>query len=308
MDGTCVRQAWLVMPGATTTPLEDGNLGYFCAQLDLGFPAVRAVVSNVPDGDGIDDRTQFFGERVVSADISAIRGAGAHIDEIASLFAPFMRPSVRPELHYVLDRPGVIDRPHEVERVITLRASGFSWPIVGNERRDIHLQWVAADPIIYGLDVATTTASTGSSVQPGRRYPLVYDRVYPLGGSFPVVGSLSTGGELGVRPRLRLFGPVNGPRVIFSILQPNRPMTVAQIGFRPTFRVDAGEFVDVDTVARTAYLNGDLGRPALRFLDWLTLEWPYIPPTPARAYVTITGQSTTEATRVDVSWRDAFLT
>ena len=47
-----------------------------------------------------------MGTRVVSADITALAGAGARIDDVADNFAPFMVPSARPVLHYVLDRPG----------------------------------------------------------------------------------------------------------------------------------------------------------------------------------------------------------
>jgi hypothetical protein len=298
---TCVREAWLTM-GSRQVALEDRRAGYFCASLDLGFPTVREVVTNVPDGDGVDDRTQFFGGRVVSADIVALTGAGSRIDAVASLFAPFMTPSQRPVLHYVLDRPGA------PERIMTLRASNYSWPIVGDQRRDIHLQWLAPDPVIYSADEDNSQAFSGSSVQPGRRYDLTFDRSYPPGGSFQQPGFINSMGEIGIRPRLRLFGPINEPKIVFAIIAPNQGNRVASIPFRSTFRVDVTEYVDIDTVARTAYLNGDKGRPVLRFMDWTNLEWPYIPPTPARAVMTLEGRSTTEQTNVVALWRDSYLT
>lgn len=95
----CIRRAWLTL-GALTMPLEDESRGYFCTKLDLGYPDVRDVVNNRPDQHGIDDRTQYFGARVVSADLVA---RGQPVDEVAAAFAPFMVPSVRPTLHYVLD-------------------------------------------------------------------------------------------------------------------------------------------------------------------------------------------------------------
>jgi hypothetical protein len=298
----CVRRAWLELE-SSLLPLEDPDQGYFCANLDLGYPEVRAVTSNVPDGDGIDDRTQFYGGRVVTANISALAGAGARVDDVASRFARFMLPTVRPTLHYVLDRAGL----GAEERVITLRASQYSWPIVGAERREIHLQWLAADPLIYGVDVHDSTAFSGSSIQLGRAYDLAYDRVYPLGGDFPVNGNISALGEAGVRPFLRLFGPVNAPRILFTIQRPNAAVAAAHVDFRNTFRLDPGQYVDIDTVARTAFLNGDPALPVVRFLDWLSLEWPYVPPAPARAYMSLTGQNTSGQTRVTASWREAYL-
>ena len=76
---SCARRAWLTL-GARTLLLEDPSSGYFCTSLDLGYPTVRAVTNNRPDDDGIDD--------------------------VADNFAPFMVPSARPVLHYVLDRAG----------------------------------------------------------------------------------------------------------------------------------------------------------------------------------------------------------
>src|SRR5215831_18145121 len=132
----CARTAWLTLD-TRTVYLEDLTKGYFCTELDLGYPEVREVMSNKPDAAGADDRTNLFGARVVSANITAAASAGAVIDDVADSFAPYMDPAARPVLHYVLDRPGT------PERTLTLRAAAWSWPIAGPYDRDIHLQWVA---------------------------------------------------------------------------------------------------------------------------------------------------------------------
>ena len=137
MPAECIRRAWLTL-GALTMPLEDKDAGYYCTELNLGYPEVRDVVNNRPDQHGVDDRTAYFGSRIVSANITAQQ---APVDAVAASFAPFMVPGVRPVLHYVLDRPGT------PERAFTVRASGYSWPVTGSRRRDIQLQWVAADPV-----------------------------------------------------------------------------------------------------------------------------------------------------------------
>ena len=71
----CARYAWLTL-GNQSVYLEDPDLGYFCTSLDLGFPTVRAVVNNRPDQHGIDDWTALWGERAVTASITAVRSAG----------------------------------------------------------------------------------------------------------------------------------------------------------------------------------------------------------------------------------------
>ena len=151
----CVRSAWLVL-GNTTLALEDATKGYFCTSLDLGYPAVRDVVDNRADRNGADDRTTLFGPRAVTANITALAGAGARIDTVAAAFAPYMTPSARPVLHYVLDRPG------QPQRTLTVRPAGFSWPIQGPYQRSIQLQFVAADPVAYDPTVQTATCGPGA--------------------------------------------------------------------------------------------------------------------------------------------------
>ena len=106
----CVRRAWLVL-GASTLALEDTDAGYYCTELNLGYPDVREVVENRPAPlDGTVDRTALFGSRAVSANITGQSGHGMTADQIATLFAPWMLPAQRVQLHYVLDRPGQPER------------------------------------------------------------------------------------------------------------------------------------------------------------------------------------------------------
>jgi hypothetical protein len=141
MSTPCATRAWLVL-GALTMALEDEAGGWFMTELDLGYPEVRDVMGKRPDADGVYDRTQFMGARAVSASVTAVAWAGARIDDIASRFAPFMAPAARPVLHYVLDRPGA------PERVLTLRAANYGFVIDNPDSREIHLQWIAADPVV----------------------------------------------------------------------------------------------------------------------------------------------------------------
>jgi hypothetical protein len=301
---TCTRTAWLEL-GSLTVPLEDDDAGYFCQSLDLGYPDVREVVANRPDQDGIDDRTSLMGGRTVTASITALAGAGARIDQVAASFAPFMVPAARPVLHYVLDRPGA------AERTLTLRAAGFSWPIVGAFERDIQLQWVAADPVARDPTVNTATAWSGSSSSPGRLYNLTFNRLYPVGGGGPVSAIISSPGDVAVRPLLRIYGPITGPVVNFTTTDPTSGATTTwSVQFLADYRIDAGHFVDVDTSARTAYL--DDGTSALSALDWgaISQGWPALPVLPATSTMSLTslGGNTTGVTQVVATWSDGYLT
>jgi hypothetical protein len=294
----CARRAWLTL-GALTVALEDQTAGYFCSSLDLGYPAVREVINNRPDQNGADDRTNLLGPRAVTANLVALTGAGAVIDDVADSFAPFMDPSARPTLHYVLDRPGT------PERVLTVRAANYTWPVAGPYQRDIQLAFVAADP--YAADPAThtLTAWAGSSTAPGRAYNLTYPRLYPAGGNVANTVTVTSPGDVAVRPLIRIYGPITKPQ---AVIQAQPSGTNSYVTFGPAFSVAGGHWVDVDAAARTVYVDSDPTQNALGQIDWTASTWPYIPPAPASAIVSLNGQSTSAVTQLQVSWNDRYLT
>jgi hypothetical protein len=296
MTTPCITRAWLTL-GALTVALEDQSQGWFMEALDLGYPAVREVVTARPDADGVDDRTQFFGSRAISASVKAVAGAGAAMNAVAASFAPFMVPAARPVLHYILERPG------NPERVITVRAAGYAWPLTNPGFRDIQLQWIAADPIARNPVTSSATAYTGAATGAGRAYNLAYNRTYPSGGGSAATATLYSPGDVTVRPVLRIYGPVTAPVVAFS-----GGNGVAAFG--PTLTVSGGQYVEVDCAQRSAYLNGDRTLNVLTQMDWVTMNanggWPRIPPATS-VTMTYTGQSTSGSTQVQASWNDGYL-
>ena len=296
MSTTCVRSAWLTL-NSLSVPLESVSGGWFCTSLDLGYPDVREVVSNRPDQDGIDDRTTLFGARTVTADITALTGAGAQIDAVVAQFAPFMVPSARPTLHYVLDRPGA------PERTMKLRAAGFTGPIAGPNERDIHLQWVADDPAALDPTEKTSTAWAGSSTAQGRTYNLTFNRIYPPGGGSKVDGVIRTVGDLGIRPRLKMYGPATRATVNIG---PGSTLVLI-VAFLPGYVINAGHYVDVDTAKRTAYLDGDPSQSVIASIDWFVSLWGVLQPGVTNN-MWMTGGSTSGVTQTIATWHDRYLT
>jgi hypothetical protein len=293
----CVRAAWLTWQG-NTVPLEDESAGYFCSALDLGAPTVREVIDNLPDADGAIDRTQFMGPRAVSADITALAGAGAVIDDVARMFGPFMLPSARPVLHYVLD----VGTPAGLEHTLTVRPASYDWQLIGDQQRDVHLAWVAADPIARDPTVRQAIAWAGSATIPGRTYPLTFDRVYPGTGGSPNTATLHSPGDVPIQPTLRIWGPIGGPVVVFS--PPAGP--TFRVAFLSTFMVASGSYVDVDTRQHTAYYNGDPAQNMLTAIDWSANAWPLLAPNTDWG-MTISGTSTTGVSQVVATWQDGYL-
>jgi len=276
--------------------LEDESAGYICPSLDLGSPEVRAVVSNRPDHHGIDDRTRFFGARPITAEVVAV-APDARIDEVAASFAPFMRPDVRPELHYVLDRD---DNP---ERVIVVRASDYGWPIAGAEKRAIHLAFIASDPIAYDSTLHSATAWAGSSGTSGRIYDLTFPRQYPTGTTPPIVGTVLTTGDVPVRPTITIYGPIVGPEVTFQ------DGGVQRFALTNSATIDAGAWITIDTDARTVLWNGDPGRNAIGVVDWARpTVWPLLEPGVTYTFsLTADGGGTNQVTQATAQWRDGYL-
>lgn len=305
---TCVRRAWLEL-GTMTLDLEDADAGYYCTQLDLGWPNVREVVTTRPDRHGVFDRTQFFGSRGVSADIEVTDGVGL-IDEIAASFAPFMIPDQRPVLHYVLDRT---DAP---ERIINLRAQAYTWPIAGPTRRSVHLQWLAADPIAYSPIPHGAVSHAGNSVIDGRTYDLEFDREYPAGsGTGPTAATLTTDGDLPARPLFIVYGPIEDPIISLQNLD-----TAAFSYFAFDYMLDAGQRIEIDALNHTAlffdvgvvHVAGASGPEGgvniLSSVDWSVSTWPLIPPHGDGITMQLSGSGTDDISQVQAYWFDGFLT
>jgi hypothetical protein len=297
--GACTRRAWLAL-GSNTLLLEDPSKGYFCTNLDLGSPDVRAVVNPNPDRTGLSDRTQFMGGRVVQADVSAFTGAGARIDDVMDNFAPFMDPFARPVLHYVLDRPGT------AERTMTLRAVAYDAKIAGAAQRDVVMQWEAGDPIAYDATQQTQSAWAGATTASGRTYPLVFPRVYPSGGSSASGATLVSHGDVAAHPLIRIYGPITAPRLTMQV-QPSSTSGPFFV-FLSSLVLGANQWVDIDTARHTVFLQSDPKQSALASVDWSQSSWPYIPPSPSTVYMAISGSSPVSGvTQAQASWYDGYL-
>ena len=304
-SSTCVRAVWLTM-GSQSVLLDNPAGGYFVTSLDLGSPDVRSVTYARPDTDGLVDLTQYMGGRVVSVDIQVLSGAGARIDDVADNFAPFMVPSARPTLHYVLDRPGT------PERTLMLRGSAYSVKFAGDYERDLSLQFQAADPICRDPALQVATAWSGSSSRVGRTYNLSFPRVYPAGGGAAVNSTITTPGDVAVKPIVRIYGPITQPQVSVAL---QAAQVACRLYFVPGFRIDVGHRVDIDCANHTAYLDGDATQSVLSSLDVNYMYggaggskgWPVIGPAPEVGTLSLAGSSTSAATQCSAEWHDGYL-
>jgi hypothetical protein len=304
------RRAWLELDGRTIA-LEDRAAGYFCNSLEIGYPEVREVTNNRPDAHGLDDRTSLFGGRTVTVEITAVRGARARIDRVATSFGPFMRVDTRPELHYELEDAGG-------ERMLVVRPVNYAWPIVGAETRDIQLQFVAADPIARDPVQKLAISHVGSTILPGRvydkvynrvypgdamHYPLVYDRHYPEPTADSTTAVLESPGDVPIRPLLRVWGPITSPLVEFVTAFGEKMNVPFVVGYR----IDAGHYVEVDTFEKTAYLDGDPLQSVIDRIAWDLARWPILPAGGVESFMNLYGIGTSAVSQAQALWFDGYL-
>jgi hypothetical protein len=292
-----------------STPLDDVERGWVCTELDLGYPDIREVTNNAPIQHGIDDVTAYFGGRVVTASITAVPDGTLPLDDIVSLFGRYTNPGARPELHFTRQSASYD------ERMLLLRASGWSAPMGVPSKREFQLSWVAPDALIRNAIISVSSAWVGEDDQGGRVYEppdlAAYggvDRDYStVVGSPSVPGAPVSRGDLPVSPLLRIYGPITQPVVRLSGVAPDRTPVQAQVAFGSTLVIGSGEWVDVDCKARTANRNGDPAQSVFSEIEFDATQWPLIYPVPWTNVLELTGSSASPHTLVEARWQDAFL-
>ena len=211
-----------------------------------------------------------------------------------------MTPDRRPDLHYVLERA---DNPEL--RDPRPAGANYQWPISGGARRDVQLQWVAADPVAYDPAVYVASAWSGASgVIDGRTYDVHYDRDYSSSGGGapgPLNAVIHGDGDLPIQPFLDIYGPATKPWVSFT-----SGASHWGVVFVDGFRIDAGERVSVDTVNHLAYRNGDPTQSVIGSVDFNNTDWPVLPPR-TDVYLSLIAQGANYLTQVSATWQDGYL-
>jgi hypothetical protein len=289
------RAAWLTKTdGSGKLLLDDPDSGYLCVELDLGYPEVREDKDLRPDVHGTIDLTRLFGARVVTARLVAW-GEDMTQDDIADLFAPFMDVTGRYQLHVTKDSA------NGAERVLTLRPSAWVSPMGVPVTRELHLAWIAPDPVMHDGTVHTAIVYPGSTGG-GRVYPLAFNRVYPAGGQ--TTAKATNNGDVTAYPLLRIYGPASNINLL-EVLDASG--VVSRINFVATYSIPAGSYVEIDTLARTVLLNGDTSQSVYGQLAYDPAgRWPTLPPKQSTTWsMAATGIS--NATQLQVVWQDAYL-
>jgi hypothetical protein len=288
----------LAISGGPSIDLMSDQQGFRVQSLDLGYPAVREVVTDRADRRGQYDLTRLFGARPVTISGAVVPSAAGSRQKAWHLLAPFLDPSQRVTMTYQVDGDAVT-------KTMTLRAAQatalFDHPGVSPAQ----VGFKAADPVAY--DQNTQTAYLGPyQAQSGRAYNLVFNRAYPSVQS----GSAATAnhGDLTSFPVLRLYGPATGIWLQWAPASPGQPIVTWSMYFLSSFQVNAGDYLAIDCGARTVYLNGDPSQNRYNQVDFARSSggWPFIPAGGSTTWFLQVATYST-ATQLQVSWADAYL-
>jgi hypothetical protein len=157
--------------------------------------------------------------------------------------------------------------------------------------------FVALDPRIYAGILSTTGAVTLPSYAGGLLVPLTV----PFTIDSTLVGGAADLANTGTAPAglsVRVDGPVSQPRV--GVRQPDG--TLQEIVFLAGFDLPAGQWIEIDTAARTALLNG-LPQASVRGqASWEMDPFPLLPGTNVLRFGASSGTGTATATYRSAWW------
>lgn len=257
----------------TSVKLQDGaremvllprqDDGIFVQGLSAPMPEVREVAENRTDDDGVRDSTLLFGSRAVSVELLVTQNVRAVEDELGRYLHPRSRPFL------VVDDDG-----WSAPRRLGLRVSQFDKPLelglAQVDARKISVGWVAPDGIWEAAESVEETVLGDLASATGRTYP----RTHPWAYEATLSAGASQVTNLGSVPShfvARLYGPCTAPALL-------NETTGETLAFTSGLVLGAGQYVEVDTRDRTAYLLSSLSASRLTFIDFTRTSWWRIEP------------------------------
>lgn len=229
--------------------------GFHVRNVDLGFPSPRTVIDDRPLANGTDDRTRFFGERVVTLDLLASGPRQVKVDQLS----PFLVPDGRSFLYF--DGP----QPRRIRLRGRSRQAAFRLP----NKQEIVVQWDAPDGVAETAFEVSRTVFASVGVSPGFTFDVTFDLAFPAASPSGRT-NVPTSGNARCYPVAQLWGPCVFPR-IDNLQDVNDEGVPKQLAFDVS--LSAGQYLEVDFRERTVLLNGNPAQNRYSTLDFAVSEW-----------------------------------
>lgn len=231
--------------------------------LTVPGPETREVTQNKAGSDGARDTTKYHGGRAVSLELVLYQDDAegtAAIEELLDEIAAYMHPGNRPYLYVTRDG-------WAQERRLLLRTDQWSPSYTGYEssqQQALQLQWKCPTGIWEGPPASQIINAT-STDQSGIVFPISFPLSF---GTTTASGAatISNPGKTYSDFKALLYGPCQAPKLI-------NDATGEQIAFTSDLTLTAGQYVEIDTDAHTAYLLSDTSQSRLNTVDWSATSW-----------------------------------
>lgn len=264
--------------------------GWRVRQFDWVSGVVRAQSQDAPDSDGAIDTTRLRGAGTVTLGVRLIPGVESvqrRLDRLKSFTHLGLRPTLTVDY-------GDGSTP----RVAVLSQGQVTSPHEKATHRDAAVVFKVPAGILESseLQVAVSQAS-GAAGALGRTYPLEFDRTYPVidpSGSVRVTND----GNADAYPLIRLYGPWSGEASIINDLTGRALVFDGET-------VAAGNYLEIDTRARTILLNSEASQSRYHRLVFPDSKWWTLVPGEQR--VRFVAETFTAPAQAQTWWRSAFL-
>jgi hypothetical protein len=240
--------------------------GVAASTLDVQ-PAVRVVSDPVAGGDGTRDRTLLMDAAAVTLSLVLYPAADGtrmedFLDELAPLLAPWRRPALicdndrwdgPRQLTVRFDsKTGPVDNPDTMSLALSWKAPAGCWTAVGESDFDLPASFEATT----GMHM---TATTGLHMAAATGLDMPASNV-------PSASLVTVGGSLRPPWVARLYGPCTGPKLA-------NDTTGQDFIFTNDLILGAGQYVELDSAARTANLLSDPSQSQLNRVDYANSQW-----------------------------------
>lgn len=226
--------------------------------------AVREVADDLAEHDGANDRTALVSSSAVTLTLRFYGQFRALLDEVQQYCTPSARPYLR-----------VSDDEWSGDRIVRLRYSTSQQPIVLGTglTRIAGYQWKApagvwedAAPVTYTVP-GVTAANNGLHVSVANGVSI--DAVTMLDMPPSTIGADTLVNVAGSMPppwTALLYGPCSGPALF-------NDSTGEALIFNDSLVLNAGEYVEIDSAARSANFLSDPDQSRLLYLNWAASSW-----------------------------------
>jgi len=279
-DGTVVELLGVGAAATSTSPfvLEDVS----------GFdgPNVRQAIEDLPEFDGAIAGNFYYGSRPVTLRGRVIAGSAAERNVAVVQLQRTLR-ALRGDVTIMATADGL--PPMQVTARLEQPPR-----ITGSYIKDFLISLVCPDPRIYSQTLHNLSSAAGTGIVTGAAFPLAFDIIFGGGTGATATVAVNNEGNIDTPPVLRIYGPLSNPYV--------RNVTSGANLYLDNLTLVAGEYVDVNLIARTAVTSGGTnvyGRIRFPESEWWLLE-PGVNDLELRAATSSSGS------QLVVYWRDAW--